>query len=139
MLSDCARRVESTAPEGIMITFRLTQHSVRPVQVVEILHDGKVCGTIVPMEGTENVIRVISAHLFGAGTDKGISPYVHVDDHIGEAIPIPDIRMVFDPGEYIIEGGRIVRARPDGSWHWDRHSEDFGDATADQRDANEKT
>jgi predicted RNA-binding Zn-ribbon protein involved in translation (DUF1610 family) len=92
------------------MTFRVSEHTIRPgVQVLEILHDGMVCGILVPHDDYPNVVRLISAHLLGAGESEGVAPHIIISDNIGERAPIPTVAFIFDPGPYIIDGGRIVR------------------------------
>ena len=89
-----------------MITFHLTKHATRPnVQVIEILHDGQVCATIVPTG--DDVVRIISAHFFGVDHPQGFQKFVRMAGHQGELLPIPTIDLVFEPRPYTINDGNL--------------------------------
>ncbi|MDB5254155.1 MAG: hypothetical protein JWL80_221 [Parcubacteria group bacterium] len=91
-----------------MISFRLASHSHREgVEIVEILVDGVVVAVLYP-DG-EKQIKLVSAHLQGAGDKRGVAPHVMISDHVGESVPIPDITLTFDPRSYGIMGGMLVR------------------------------
>lgn len=45
-----------------MVTFRLALHELRPLQIVEVLIDGRVSATIVPGD-TAGGLHIITRHL----------------------------------------------------------------------------
>jgi len=81
------------------ISFRLAQHTSRDIEVVEVLCDGEVCGTIYPIEDSRMVL--VSAHIRGVLHEDGTQSNP----------PIPTLLVDFNPEPYEIRHGRIVKPR----------------------------
>lgn len=81
------------------LSFRLVRHSVRDIEIVEVLCDGEVCATIYP--GPDRKLVLVSAH---------IRSFMHEDGSISNP-PIPALAVDFLPEPYEIHHGRIVKPR----------------------------
>ncbi|MBI2013744.1 MAG: hypothetical protein HYS87_02885 [Candidatus Colwellbacteria bacterium] len=67
------------------VEFRIVKHSIRPVNLVEVILDSKVIATICPDDDTG--IRVISAHITKTIEDDGSTSFP----------PIPHVTVLFNP------------------------------------------
>ena len=80
------------------VTFDIHEHSLRPgVQIVDVLLDGNMVATIYP--AGDKSIKLASAHIVEVVEDDGSE----------SLLPIPEVRIRFDPQPYAIEGNRLVR------------------------------
>lgn len=85
-------------PTPSNVTFRITRHAVKEVDIVEVMVDGMVCAAIYPGEAA--TFRVISAH------------FERVDMLDGEKSstpPIPEARFKLNPQPFEIINGRLVK------------------------------
>lgn len=98
-----------------MLTFRITSHAIKSgVSIVEILLNGQVVGVMYP-EGDKG-IKIVSAHFKGVGVEgQTIQEHVSIDNATGALLPIPAISLLFEPGPYRVEGGKIVRIKPENN------------------------
>lgn len=81
------------------ISFRITRHDLRKVDVVEVLVDGNTAAVIYP--GTdEGQFMLVSAHF------KRIDM---LDGPASPMAPIPVVNVTLDPQPFEIVGGKLVK------------------------------
>lgn len=80
------------------VTFKISRHESKPVDVVEVMIDGNTCCTIYP---GENFITVLSAHF--------VPDRIWLNENEDRQPPIPQIDIVFDPRPFEIIDGKLVR------------------------------
>lgn len=90
------------------VSFVVEAHPRRPdVQVVGVWIDGVRCAAITPGETDEATIRITSAHFKGDRGDQELPTGVTMVPPT--AIPIPMLRIDFEPRPYKIEDGKLIR------------------------------
>jgi len=78
------------------VSFRIQQHSIRDVEIVEILVNGVVAGVIYPT-GPKR-ISLVSAHIESSQTDADFAGDIIEDDGSHSMPPIPALHVQLDSG-----------------------------------------